>query len=129
MHITHRIIKVLIKSSGLMKCCCFCFFMVGFKKLCCITKMVCMGTSLKSCKCSCIFRKPFLSVSFLLEMFDLTNCRLFLVIRNVHVVIYIKKYLVYLFRISFFLWIYKDPCNDIFESVGKLCLVLFFRSK
>ena len=66
-------------------------------------KMVIGGTLLKSCKCSWIFRKIIFleSVSFHHEMFDVTNFRLFLGVYIVHVVFFIQKNLVNLFRISF----------------------------
>ena len=93
--------KGMIKSSEVLKCC-GCWFSDGlFDKTVLHKKMVPYGTLLKNCKC----RKPFLlflSVFWHIEMFDLTNFRLVLVICHVHVVIFIQKYLVYLFRISLF---------------------------
>ena len=44
------------------------FLMVGLQKLCCIKKMVLVGTLLKSCKCSLIFRK---TVFFNVSLFTL----------------------------------------------------------
>ena len=65
--------------------------------------MVLDGNFFKSCKCSWIFLKTFFleSVSFHHEMFDVTSFRLVLVVYIVEVVIFIKYYLLYMFRISF----------------------------
>ena len=67
------------------------------------------------------------SVSFYLEMFDVTIIRLVLVVCNVHVVIFIKKYPVNLFRISF-CELLKILLMLILKMLEKLCLVFFFRS-
>ena len=88
--------------------------MVGLKKLCCIRKRVLGETLLKSCKCSLIIRKPIFLESvcfhldmfhvtcFKLDMFHVTKFRLVRSICNVHLVTCINKYLINLFRISFF---------------------------
>ena len=73
------------------------FPMVGLKTRCCLKKIVLGGTLLKHCKCILIFRNFFSHHEF----FDVTNSRLVLTICIVYVVIFIQKYLVNLFRISF----------------------------
>ena len=66
------------------------------------------------------------SVSFHYEMFDVTNLRLVLGVCTVQVVIFIKKYLVKLFRIKFWELI-KILIMIILKILEKLCHVNFFK--
>ena len=66
------------------------------------------------------------SVSFHHEMFDVTSFRLVLGVYIVHVVIFIKKYLLNLFRISF-CDLLKILIMIILKLLEKLCNVNFFK--
>ena len=66
------------------------------------------------------------SVSFHYEMFDVTNFRLVLGVCIVHMVIFITKYLVKLFRIPFWELI-KILILIILKMLEKLCHVNFFK--
>ena len=75
--------------------------MVGLNKMGCIKKMVLGGSLLKV---QFDFQENlffFGNVSFQFEIFYVTNFKLVLVVCNVQLVIFINKYLVNLFRISF----------------------------
>ena len=102
----------------------FVFFKSGCNK-----KMVPCGTLFKSCMCCLILRKHLFfleSVSFHHEVFDVSSFRLVLGVYIVHVVIFIKKYLVNMFRISFsdFLRILTMTTLKMLE---KSCHVNFFQ--
>ena len=100
----------------------FVFWWLGWKKRCCIRKMVLGGTLLKVVRAVGFSGKLF----FLKCLFSPCHawCDLVLVICNVHVVIFIKKYLANLFTISFceFLKILVMP---ILKTLETLCLILF----
>ena len=66
------------------------------------------------------------SVSFHHEMFDVTNFRLVLGVCIVHVVIFINKYLVNLYRIRF-CELLKILIMIILKMLEKLCNVNFFK--
>ena len=105
------------------------FQMVKLKNLSC-TKIIVHGrTLLKSVSAVGFTEKPsFLeSVSFHGEMFCVTNFWLVLVICIVIAMIFIKKTLINLFRISFYNLLKIIHMINL-AMLEKLCLVFFFRS-
>ena len=105
------------------------FQMVKLKNLSCTKIIVHGGTLLKSFSAVGFLEKPSFweSVSFHREMFCVTNFLLVLCICIVNAMIFIKKTLINLFRISFYNLLKIIHVINL-AMLEKLCLVFFFKS-